>query len=74
MSANLRNARKALRAAATMLRQSAALDTLDDFGRELVLQQALHLDTESNTVTRRIADAHKHRAELRSRLTRSRKT
>lgn len=28
MSANLRNARKALRAAATLLRQSAALDTL----------------------------------------------
>lgn len=65
MTAHLRNARKALRAAATCLRQSAGMDTLDKRTRDLVLLQALTLDAESNTVDRRIVDAHEHRAELR---------
>lgn len=71
MSANLRNARKALRAAATLLRQSAALDTLDARTRELVLHQALALDAEANTVTRRITDAHEHRQAVRAKGSKS---
>lgn len=65
MSANLRNARKALRAAATCLRQSAALDTLDAHTRSLVLLQATHIEAEANTVSRRLIDEAEHRQAVR---------
>lgn len=65
MSKHLRNARRALRAAATCLRQSAHLEPHDKRTRDLVLLQALTLDAEANTVDRRITDAHEYRAELR---------
>lgn len=74
MSADLRNARRALRTAITHLFQSAESDTLDAYTRARVRVQAQMLAADVDAVTECLAEEAAHREQIRrAKLDRKRK-